>query len=117
MTVQDSENEGSKSGSGDNTVVYDTESEGSNDLTEIEVATRFNSPRTSSALGKDNYGIPLDISLSPIRPSQGSSPLYRLVRFSCLSSKPWVNEMNIIAVKVWHDLELTSVGVFLRPKI
>ena len=46
MTVQDSENEGSKSGSGDNTVVYDTESEGSNDLTEIEVATRSNSPRT-----------------------------------------------------------------------
>jgi len=110
MTVQKNENEGRKSGAGNDADVYSYRSEASDDLTEIEVA---NSPRASSVLGKDNFGIPLDISISPIKQSQGSSQVFRLIRFSSLSTKPWTNEMSVIAVKVWQDLELTSVGVFL----
>lgn len=52
-----------------------------------------------------------DVSLSPVREAPGTIKTFCLVRFSCLSPITWKREVDV--VKVWQDLELTSIGVFL----
>lgn len=53
-----------------------------------------------------------DMSLSPIRQTPGSPIIYPLVRFSCLSTSSWNREVDVITVKVWKDMKLSSVGLF-----
>ena len=60
-----------------------------------------------------NPDVSWNVSLSPIRQASGSIQTFCLVRFSCLSSHTWNRELDVIAVKVWQDMELTSIGVFL----
>lgn len=58
-------------------------------------------------------GTSWDVSMSPIgHPAVSNQPIC-LIRFSSLSTVPWDMDMNVVVVKVWQDLELTSVGVFL----
>ena len=54
-----------------------------------------------------------DVSLSPVREAPGAIKTFCLVRFSCLSPVTWRREVDVIVVKVWQDLELTSIGAFL----
>ena len=71
------------------------------------------SPPTSST-NAAIQGTSWNVSLSPIgHPAAVSSQVICLLRFSSLSTMPWDTEMNVVVVKVWKDLELTSVGVFL----
>jgi len=70
-------------------------------------------PTTPSPTRAAIQGTSWDVSVSPIRhPAVSSQPIC-LIRFSSLSTVPWDTEMNVVVVKVWQDLDLTSVGVFL----
>jgi len=70
-------------------------------------------PTTPSPTRAAIQGTSWDVSMSPIRhPAVSSQPIC-LIRFSSLSTVPWDTEMNVVVVKVWQDLDLTSVGVFL----
>jgi len=51
--------------------------------------------------------------LSPVREASGAIKTFCLLRFSCLSPVTWRREVDVIVVKVWQDMELTSIGVFL----
>jgi len=74
-----------------------------------------NPPKSSSMQIQNDSSNFQDVSVSPIpiRQPTGSNQIFRLVRFSGLSREPLDGKVGVIVVKVWQDLELTSVGVFL----
>jgi len=79
------------------------------DQDEIEDSLPSSPSPTKAAIPGTSW----DVSVSPIGHPAVSSQTICLLRFSSLSTVPWDTETNVVVVKVWQDLELTSVGVFL----
>jgi hypothetical protein len=81
-----------------------------------EISTQPDSPSASTTGSppiQARPDLPWDVSLSPVREAPGTIRTFCLVRFSCLSPITWKREVDVVKVKVWQDLELTSIGVFL----
>jgi len=79
-----------------------------------EYETNFEDEDHENDTEEDENGIhsSTDMSLSPVRQTPGSPIIYPLVRFSDYSTNSWNRKVDVITVKVWKDLDLSSVGLF-----